>query len=39
MGFGFKTIYKRYKECEISDVDGWKFKFSVEYDSIGSKNK
>lgn len=34
MGFGFKTIYKRFKECHISDQDGWKFKFLVDEVSV-----
>eukprot|EP01130_Rhizamoeba_saxonica_P003196 TRINITY_DN1367_c0_g1_i1.p1 TRINITY_DN1367_c0_g1~~TRINITY_DN1367_c0_g1_i1.p1 ORF type:complete len:875 (-),score=177.10 TRINITY_DN1367_c0_g1_i1:57-2681(-) len=29
MGFGFKTIYKRFTDVLISDQNGWKFKFCV----------
>jgi hypothetical protein len=29
MGFGFKTIYKRFQTVTVSDVAGWRFKFHV----------
>lgn len=29
MGFGFKTIYKRFQKVSVSDVAGWTFSFHV----------
>lgn len=29
MGFGFKTLYKRFTQVFVSDSIGWKFKFEV----------
>jgi len=29
MGFGFKTIYKRYQTVSVSDINGWSFRFHV----------
>jgi hypothetical protein len=34
MGFGFKTLYKRFSTVQVSDSTGWKFKFEVKEESI-----
>jgi hypothetical protein len=30
MGFGFKTIYKRFQSVKVTDISGWRFSFRVE---------
>lgn len=34
MGFGFKTVYKRFTRVDISDTCGWKFYYDVGYDAF-----
>lgn len=34
MGFGFKTLYKRFTRVSVSDVAGWKFEFEVGEEAI-----
>jgi len=29
MGFGFKTLYKRFQVVNVSDINGWSFTFNV----------
>ena len=29
MGIGFKSVFQRFQEVRISDIKGWKFKFTV----------
>eukprot|EP01125_Pyxidicula_operculata_P022233 TRINITY_DN897_c1_g1_i1.p1 TRINITY_DN897_c1_g1~~TRINITY_DN897_c1_g1_i1.p1 ORF type:complete len:932 (-),score=222.21 TRINITY_DN897_c1_g1_i1:45-2840(-) len=34
MGFGFKTIYKRFKLVTVSDISGWKYTFNVGEEEV-----
>jgi hypothetical protein len=34
MGFGFKTVYKRFTRVDISDNCGWKFFFDVGFANL-----
>ena len=29
MGIGFKSVFKRFQEVRISDIEGWKFRFEI----------
>lgn len=36
MGVGFKSVFTRFQEVRISDINGWKFKFEVSH-NVGEK--
>lgn len=39
MGFGFKTLYKRFSKVSVSDNVGWKFEFAVPEELVNLQGR
>lgn len=39
MGFGFKTLYKRFSKVAVSDSVGWKFQFAVPEELVNLQGR
>lgn len=39
MGFGFKTLYKRFTQVHVSDINGWSFLFKVDENVVHLNNQ
>lgn len=39
MGFGFKTLYKRFSKVSVSDNVGWKFQFAVPEELVNLQGR